>query len=398
MHTLQEQHHVLVIPSWYPAFEGDVGGSFFREQALALKSAGFKVGVIYPQISSFKSLFKKNRKKGLAVSLDEEMPTYRYHFVNLSPRINSLTRKAWVKYGETLYLNYVEKYGKPDIIHVHSMLNAGLLALVLKKKYNIPFVITEHSTAFARNLIDKSVINNLKPVVANADRCIAVSNEFKDLLNTIFSVNKWFYIPNIVCNKFLSYDLNKNHILGEGEAFTFINICLLDPKKNVDLLLHAFALVQQKITNVKLVIGGNGPELDNLIDLAKALKINNKVEFLGTLSREEVLEQVSLANAFVLSSEYETFGVVLVEALALGKPLVATKCGGPESIISPEVGLLVNKNNEIELAEGMISLYEDYTQFNEQDIRDYCKKHFSEEAVVNSLTQMYREILNNDSQ
>jgi len=398
MHTLQEQHHILVIPSWYPAFEGDVGGSFFREQALALQNVGCKVGVIYPQISSAKSLFKKNRKKGLEVSLDEGMPTYRYHFINSSPKINSLTRKVWVKYGEKLYLNYVEKYGKPDIIHVHSMLNAGFLALILKQKYNIPFVITEHSSAFARNLISKSTINKLKPVVFNADRCVAVSNEFKLLLNNTFSLNKWSYIPNIVSNKFLNYNLNDTSLVNENKAFTFINVCLLGSNKKVDLLLRAFALVQQKTPNVKLVVGGAGPELDNLIELAKTLKVSNKVKFLGALSREEVLEQVSLANAFVLSSEYETFGVVLVEALALGKPIVATKCGGPESIISPEVGLLVNKNNENELAEGMISLYEDYPQFNEQDIRDYCKKRFSENAVVNSLIQIYREILSNDSQ
>src|SRR5699024_9955006 len=99
-----------------------------------------------------------------------------------------------------------------------------------------------------------------------------------------------------------------------------------------------------------------GEEKANLLKLVRVLKIEEQVVFLGPLTREQVKEEVSSADAFVLSSKYETFGVVLIEALALGKPVIATKCGGPESIVTPEVGYLVENNSEEELSKAMSEL------------------------------------------
>ena len=75
--------------------------------------------------------------------------------------------------------------------------------------------------------------------------------------------------------------------------------------------------------------------------LVQEKALTEQVTFLGSLTREQVRQEVSEADAFVLSSEYETFGVVVIEALALGKPVIATRCGGPESIVVPSVGYLV---------------------------------------------------------
>ena len=100
---------------------------------------------------------------------------------------------------------------------------------------------------------------------------------------------------------------------------------------------------------------------------------------------------MALSNAFVLSSEYETFGVVLVEALALGKPVIATKCGGPESIVTPEVGYLISKNSEKEMTDALLKLYQNWNKFNSLQIRQYCLENFSEKAVIGELTKIYHE-------
>ena len=121
--------------------------------------------------------------------------------------------------------------------------------------------------------------------------------------------------------------------------------------------------------------------------------MSEQVEFLGKLTREQVKNQMLNSDAFVLSSEYETFGVVLVEALALGKPIIATKCGGPESIVSKEVGYLVEKNSIDNLAKAMRDLIETYSQFEARQIREYCAIEFSEEAVVKKLEIIYTDIL-----
>ena len=206
------------------------------------------------------------------------------------------------------------------------------------------------------------------------------------MLNETFNSKKWIYIPNIVSNNFLANELPT---LKSDGHYKYINVCFLNKNKRVDILIKAFAKVYFELKNIKLYIGGNGPEYNNLVDLALKLGVSEQVIFLGKLSRNEVLKHVSSSNAFVLSSEYETFGVVLVEALALGKPVVATKCGGPESIINADVGYLVDKNSVDSLAEGMSQLYKNQSSFKAKKIKDYCKSSFSEAVVIESLNKIY---------
>lgn len=390
--------HILIIPSWYPQKAGDIGGSFFREQALALSKKGHKVGVIAPSMYSLKDwksiVFEPH---SVQFENDKGVLTYRQQRVNYTPWLKDITRARRVRIGTRLVDKYVIDNGVPDIVHVHSLINAGFIAYKVKQKYGIPYIVTEHSTAFARGLVDKKTIKRLMPVIESSTRNIAVSNEFKNLLENTFKNNKWEYIPNIVNDVFLEFKLQVD---SKDESFTFINICLLDGKKRVDILIQSFAKAFKGNPNIKLKLGGDGPIKSSLEELAKCEGISEQVTFLGALERGQVKEEIAKSDAFVLSSEYETFGVVIIEALALGKPVVATRCGGPESIIVPEVGYLVDKNSVECLAQGMIELYENRDKYSAKDIREYCRTNFSEEAVINKLTDIYQNILDeseNDS-
>ncbi|WP_368559892.1 glycosyltransferase [Acinetobacter indicus] len=386
---MKEPVHILIIPSWYPQSSGDIGGSFFREQAIALTKYGYKVGVISPQLQSLRKLKQYfSIPHGLHVELDEKIPTYRWYYLNTTPKLFKYNINKWVRNGMKLFEKYIEDHGKPDVIHVHSILSGAFLANEIKNKYNIPFLITEHSTAYARGLINNNRILFLKSVLLNSSANIAVSNEFKILLNNIFEVNSWRYIPNIVNQDFLDAEIsNKNN------NFKYINICLLDPKKRVDILIYAFNEVLKKYPNLLLEIGGGGSEKLKLEKLVNELNIEKNVKFLGKLTREDVKIKVRESSVFVLSSEYETFGVVVIEALALGKPVISTKCGGPESIIVPSVGILVERNSIHDLAKAMIYIYENSNQYKSKLIKEYCKENFSERIVVSKLANIYSEIL-----
>lgn len=382
--------HILIVPSWYPEKPGDINGSFFREQAIALHKAGYKVGVIRPEVRSIKDIKAIfNKPYGTKAENDSGINTYRFYALNITPRMPSLSKKRWVRLGEKLFLEYVRKHGVPDIIHVHSLISGGFLAEKIKNKYHIPYVVTEHSTSFARNLISQKQIKELTPVVDASSANLAVSNEFKELLTDIFKGGGWSYLPNIVSENFIT-----NRIIPkEEQVFNFINVCALTKKKNIDLLIKAFAKAFKGNSSVKLKIGGDGEEMANLLELVRALNVEDQVVFLGQLTREEVKEEVSSADAFVLSSKYETFGVVLIEALALGKPVIATKCGGPESIVTPEVGYLVENNSEEELSKAMLELIANKNKFNPENIRAYCLDNFSEKAVVAKLGKVYESVL-----
>jgi glycosyltransferase involved in cell wall biosynthesis len=281
-------------------------------------------------------------------------------------------------------------YGLPDIMHVHSLDRAGFLAYAISRKYNIPYIVTEHSTAFARSLISQSKKKRLLNVVSSARTQLAVSQPFSELLNSAFPNSNWLYLPNIVSDKFLVASEVKDK---NDNIFTFINVCMLTEKKRVDNLIKAFSLLHKKYNNIRLKIGGDGICRNDLKELAIELNVDNKIQFLGALSRDEVFTQINQADAFVLSSEYETFGVVLIEALALGKPVVATRCGGPESIVNDEVGVLVEKNSVQALCDGMEMIYTNRENLDANKIKSYCQHSFSEDAVTDKLLNIYHNIL-----
>lgn len=385
--------HILIIPSWYPLFKGDVGGSFFREQAIALKKAGYAVGVIYPQIRSLKNIKSILQKPyGLMIENDEGVNTCRWYTANYFPKNKNYNKGHWVKVALKLFNAYLERFGKPDIIHVHSMLYAGFAAQVIQKKYGIPYVITEHSSAFARNLIGNDVLDSLKPVVENAQECIAVSRKFSEYLETKFSHRVWHYIPNIVNDDFFTPVYVRSN--ENTSKIRIISICNLNKNKNTALLIRAFSQLLEQLSDLELVIGGDGPERAALENLVKKLKIDHAVRFLGNLTRNQVKDEIQKSSLFVVSSHYETFGVVAIEALALGKPVVSTRCGGPESIINTDVGVLVENNSVPDLVGGIFYVCTRLEQYDADLVKKYCLENFSEKAVLSRLTKIYHEHCN----
>ncbi len=383
--------HVLIIPSWYPTHPDDINGSFFREQALALHKHGCKVGVIYPQMRSLRqwqSIFSS--RYGLDSELDQGMTTIRYHGMNWYPRMKKMLNNSWCDKGIKLFNEYLKINGLPDIIHAHSIINGGVLAKNIAEIYNIPFVVTEHSSNFARGMITEYDYKMADLVVNKADLLLAVSNEFCKLMDEKFqSKKKWTYLPNMVNDSFL------NEIIGEKELdkFTFINVAFSDKNKNQESILNAFKNEFNNNENIFLKICGDGPELENLKGLAKSLKISNQVEFTGALSREQVREKMALSNVFVLSSRYETFGVVVIEALALGLPVIATRCGGPESIVRKEDGILVPVGDVTTLGQAMRAVYENSKKYDKFQIRESCRERFSEKSITKKLIEIYGNII-----
>ncbi len=96
----------------------------------------------------------------------------------------------------------------------------------------------------------------------------------------------------------------------------------------------------------------------------------------------------------VLPSVKETFGSVLIEAMAAGKPVLATKCGGPDEFVIKDVGILVEKKSEEALEKGLIYIIENYEKFNSYNIRKYAVENYSYEAIGNQLIDLYNSILN----
>ena len=380
--------HVLILPSWYPLNNEDLNGCFFREQVHALSRAGIQVGVIAPQFRSLRQGVKAiTGSYTTEIWMDNNIPTYFKHGVFCFPKVPYLDLHRWVKAGLKLFERYIQEQGKPDVIHVHSLLLAGPLALEIHNKYNIPYCVTEHSSTFARGLVPNWQWDKLIRVAKSSCACFAVSQALASLLEKKLSNTEWKVLPNLLDNQFAQ---SKSII---KKKFQFCSVARLHENKGFDILLKAFAIVRQEKPELKLILGGDGPEKENLLKLAQTLNVEDAVTFTGALSRENVQLFMAESACFVLSSHVETFGVVVIEALSQGIPVIATKCGGPESIIVPGDGILVEVANVNALAQAMNEVVENTKLYDPDSIRQRCLERFSEKAFILRVEEIYKHCI-----
>ena len=380
--------HVLILPSWYPLNNEDLNGCFFREQVQALSRAGIQVGVIAPQFRSLRQGVKAiTGSYDAEIWMDNNIPTYFKHGVFCFRKVPYLDLHRWVKAGLKLFERYIQEQGKPDVIHVHSLLLAGPLALEIHNKYNIPYCVTEHSSTFARGLVPNWQWDKLIRVAKSSCACFAVSQALASLLEKKLSNTEWKVLPNLLDNQFAQ---SKSII---KKKFQFCSVARLHENKGFDILLKAFAIVRQEKPELKLILGGDGPEKENLLKLAQTLNVEDAVTFTGALSRENVQLFMAESACFVLSSHVETFGVVVIEALSQGIPVIATKCGGPESIIVPGDGILVEVANVNALAQAMKEVVENPELYESDSIRQRCLERFSEKAFILRVEEIYKHCI-----
>jgi glycosyltransferase involved in cell wall biosynthesis len=167
---------------------------------------------------------------------------------------------------------------------------------------------------------------------------------------------------------------------------------LISPQKGIDTLLRAIAFWDPPAERYEFVIAGDGPELRGYQRLAMALKVSDRITWLGAVSHHQAPELFRRCHAFVLPSRHESFGVVLIEAMASGKPVIATRCGGPESIVNAENGLLVLPGSELALAGALREMASTWENYDADDIRADFEQRFSRKPVVSRLTDIYRSV------
>lgn len=384
--------HILIIPAeHYLTPKTPLGGIFQQHQARALSAAGYKVGVISSGTISPRLLFKSYPYH--KYEQDGEISVYRNYSQAILPgklRQATLFNNKQIKLGLALFDAYVADNGLPDIVHAHNALYAGLIAAEIKSRYGIPFVITEHSTAYARGCYGQDELLTIQQIFDEAAVISTVSTPFKLLLNTMFSDRH--YNIDVLFNILDDYFANVNVKEKNKSQFVFTNIASCDEKKDQLSLLKAFAL-SFKGMNVRLRIGGVGPLKQALIDMAVSEGIAGQVDFLGLLSRQQVKEEMIKSNCFVLSSRYETFGVVLIEAAACGTPMVATKCGGPEDIVNELNGILVQPSDSGVLADAMKNLYNNYQRYNPEEIASDCLQRFGADAFIRKVSSLYERVI-----
>lgn len=119
--------------------------------------------------------------------------------------------------------------------------------------------------------------------------------------------------------------------------------------------------------------------------MALAKEQGGKIEFLGRLSGEQMIKNYKKCNCFVLLSEYETFGIVFREAMAVGRAVIAAKCGGVEENWLDDFGILVEKNNFSQSRDALIKIVKDYDKYDPKMIAQKTKELYSEEIIYKKI-------------
>ncbi|WP_376790593.1 glycosyltransferase [Thermoflexus sp.] len=285
---------------------------------------------------------------------------------------------------------------RPDVVHTHQYVLRYLLPLVLARRAR-GWIHTVH------NVAEKEVDKPGRWVHRAAFRMgvvpVAIAKEVARSIERVYALKGVPLIPNgiPVAEYSLGEDVRKAWRAREGyaeEDVLLVSVARMSPPKNHPLLIRAFATVACRDRRLRLLLVGDGPLRPELEDQVRVLGLENKVRFLGV--RSDVPEILATADVFVLSSEWEGNPLSVMEAMAAGKPVIATAVGGvPELVEDGVSGLLVPPADAGALAEAIWKVVDD----PELRVRMGCaafrraKERFDVGVMVRGYEALYEQLL-----
>ena len=382
---------VLLLPSWYPSGNHPVNGIFVQDQAQEI-SKRYDVAVLYPRWAGYRDMLacrlgprsENENEAGLMVCRERALVPL--------PRQFKLGYHLYFRAAKRGFEKLLSTWGKPDVIHAHVVLPAGWVASVLGRRYRIPVVLTEHSGPFSMHLRSKGQRQLVRETLSEVDRVIAVGPALEREIETFHRGAEIRVVGNVIRTEFF-IPLNGGPERPRSRGLRFFSAALLNKKKGMHYLIEAMDLLAQKgVTSFELIIGGDGPAKHALEERVRNLGLSGRCRFLGMLTHLEVRNWIQQSDVFVLPSLGETFSIVLGEAMACGKPVIATRCGGPEFVVTEETGLLVDVANASSLAEAMHQFVTERVTFDPDLIRKSVVERFGEETFLRTISEVYEEL------
>lgn len=388
--------NVLIIPSWYPSESYPHVGIFFKEQArlMALAKPDWNVGV--STWGSHEPQLWIHRSKPLEslIKLGSKFPLKQYdHMVDHNCVEFFTPACTWVRSIRGGNINGITNanlqnvkrfeahFGKIDLIHAHVAYPAGAVGRNISELLGVPYVVTEHMSPFPMASFKRSAQKYLVPPLKAAHAVLAVGDKLREELKT-------YGIQSRLIRNFVDLDQFKPRPFASEVPHIF-TLGRLDRQKNFGVLISALSTLKQKSWN--LTIGGDGSELKKLKSLVKKNQLDDRINFVGAMDRDEVVHQMQHSSFFVLPSLHESFGVVALEAMACGKPVITTKNGGIDLLMSHEQGLIIGHTQE-ELTTALAEMLDTYDTYSSDRIRKFVEEGFSASAVCAKLEKIYEEI------
>ena len=372
---------ILWLVSWYPNRSDRFDGDFIQRHARAAALFNDIHVIFVTDASSEENIEEEWHEEN---GLTERIIYFKKEKGIFKKILKQLT---WRK----LYLNavkdYIKKNGKPEWVHVHVPWKAGLIALWMKRKYNIPFIVTEHWGIYNDVVRDNIqtrpplVKRLLKRIFSEAEIFTSVSKFLAERINAMIIKKDAVIIPNVVDTSLFNFSGKEN------PAFRFIHVSNMVPLKNVKGILEAAKILMDDGENFEVIMAGNkNNEYEKLVN---EMNLSVTVFFRGEISYSQVAKEMQMADVFVLFSDMENSPCVIAEALCCGLPVIATNIGGvPELINDGTDGTLITPRNTKMLAESMKNIIHNY-HYDHKKISQRSIDRFNYEFVGKMLDEVY---------
>jgi glycosyltransferase involved in cell wall biosynthesis len=388
---MKNEKSILILPSWYPPD----GGYFFKEHSEAIRRMGWQADVLVIRLVGVRKLMQAgfSALRRYRVEEEEGLQVVRSSYWKL-PGNEKYNIEGWARQTLRIYRKYEKDFGRPAMILAHSVTWAGYAAYLIRQNYGIPYVVVEHRSFFvwaspdARKMVRPYHIPLFEKAYLHCEKLVLVSDSMRKGIEALVpdALKHTVVIPNMIREDLFRPPSRSR----KKDPFVFLWAGRLEHVKGVDLLLEAVSFLKDRADMEFLVrLAGKGSLREELEQKSADLGIRERVSFLGRLSRERMLGEMQGANCFVLPSRYEAFGVVLIEAMATGLPVIATRSGGPGSIVDTENGLMIEPENSEELALAMLQIMGNIDVYSSSEIRKQTLSRYGDKAVM----EKYRQLL-----
>jgi glycosyltransferase involved in cell wall biosynthesis len=373
--------NVLVIGRGLPDETYPLNGVFEFDQAKALEKNGVQVTFLAADLRSI----RRKRKLGICSGVTDGVV---WHVFNIPlgavPKRIQHAVMTWAL--KVLYRRFITGH-TPDVIHAHFP-GPAYSAVALSEMEHIPLVVTEHSSKLNKPDVKAELLQEAHYAYSKATAVIAVGKGLAQRIEQRTGIH-CVVIPNVMGETLFYQTVKQPH---QGE-FRFVYTGNLLERKRPVLLVEAFSQVAKAHPQARLSIIGDGSLKEELETKIRDLQLQNLVTMHGRLPRHKIADVYGQCDCFVLPSENETFGVVYIEALAAGLPVIATACGGPEDFVTPELGIVIPVDDRPALVDAMNTMVETAGQYDSKKLSAAVYKKFSDQAVASKLLQVYASVL-----
>jgi glycosyltransferase involved in cell wall biosynthesis len=382
--------HFFYISSWYPQ-AAKSNGTFIEMQLLAMQEVGLKVAILQTEELSAGNFVRKrlrgerlfHYRPNVGIRMVENLVVHRLP-LRFMARPEVQRHEGIIAVSIDRLDTYIRRHGRPDVLFHHGIFDFCYLTAALSAHFNIPYWYMEHSAFVeAGNIKSRNAQeteSDLRAFVRGAERCFAVSAPYAAHFSALFG-RSFGHVPNVL-SKDLFTDTPTQAL---QPPFRFVNVGILEPHKQQGLLLEAFAKSFAGDEAVQLVIAGDGRLGPALQAQAAALGIAGQASLIGFVDRKALRQLLDSSHVLVLSSSHETFGVVLIEAMARGLPVIAPDIDGPNALVYDGVGTLFNQGSSDHLAAQMRKIKETIGNYAPAHIAAQTRERYGAKAFVKAL-------------